>query len=79
MSPVHLRNLGIPSNQPEDRPELSTVRRPGHLGHHSGWQETEGNHTHSAIQLQIKQKPQTRGLEGLDKVLQLHQLLKDLF
>ncbi|MBW0482975.1 hypothetical protein O181_022690 [Austropuccinia psidii MF-1] len=56
MSPVHLRNLGILRNQPEDRPE--------HHGHHSGWQETEGNNTNSTIHLPIQQKPQTRGLEG---------------
>ncbi|MBW0468974.1 hypothetical protein O181_008689 [Austropuccinia psidii MF-1] len=66
MSPVHLRNLGIPSNQPEDREGLSRARRParGHLGHSGGWKETEGNHTHSAIHLPIQQKPKTRGLEG---------------
>ncbi|MBW0551599.1 hypothetical protein O181_091314 [Austropuccinia psidii MF-1] len=41
-------------------------RRPGrgHLGHSGGWQDTEGNHTHSAIHLPIQQKPQMRGLEG---------------
>ncbi|MBW0502034.1 hypothetical protein O181_041749 [Austropuccinia psidii MF-1] len=35
MSPVHLRNLGIPRNQPEDREGVSRTRRPGrgHLGH----------------------------------------------
>ncbi|MBW0504663.1 hypothetical protein O181_044378 [Austropuccinia psidii MF-1] len=42
MSPVHLRNLGVPRNQPEDREGLSRTRRPerGHLGHSSGWQNT---------------------------------------
>ncbi|MBW0481333.1 hypothetical protein O181_021048 [Austropuccinia psidii MF-1] len=66
MSPVHLRNLGIPRNQPEDRQGLFITRRPGtgHLGHRGGWQDTDGNHTHSAIYLPIQQKPQTRGLEG---------------
>ncbi|MBW0469172.1 hypothetical protein O181_008887 [Austropuccinia psidii MF-1] len=66
MSPVHLRNLGIPRNQPEDIEGLFRTRRPGrgHLGHSSGWQDIEGNHTHSAIQFPIQQKPQTRGLEG---------------
>ncbi|MBW0480112.1 hypothetical protein O181_019827 [Austropuccinia psidii MF-1] len=29
MSPVNLRNLGIPRNQPEDREGLSITRRPG--------------------------------------------------
>ncbi|MBW0474599.1 hypothetical protein O181_014314 [Austropuccinia psidii MF-1] len=66
MSPVHLRNLGIPRNQPEYREGLCRTRIPGrgHLGHSGGWQDTEVNHTHSAINLPIKQKPQTRGLEG---------------
>ncbi|MBW0519022.1 hypothetical protein O181_058737 [Austropuccinia psidii MF-1] len=64
MSPVDLRNLGIPRNQTEDRESLFRTRRPGrgHLGHSGGWQDTEGNHTHSAIHLPIQQKPQTRGL-----------------
>ncbi|MBW0502895.1 hypothetical protein O181_042610 [Austropuccinia psidii MF-1] len=30
----------------------------------SGWQETDGNHTHSSIHLPIQQKHQIRGLEG---------------
>ncbi|MBW0522891.1 hypothetical protein O181_062606 [Austropuccinia psidii MF-1] len=66
MSPVHLRDLGFQRHQPEDREGLSRTRRPGrgHLGHSGGWQEIEGNHTHSAIYIQIQQKPQTRGLEG---------------
>ncbi|MBW0482779.1 hypothetical protein O181_022494 [Austropuccinia psidii MF-1] len=66
MSPVHLRNLGIPRNQPEDREGLSRTQRPGrgNLGHSCGWQEIEGNHSHSAIHFPIQQKPQTRGKEG---------------
>ncbi|MBW0536937.1 hypothetical protein O181_076652 [Austropuccinia psidii MF-1] len=66
MSPVPLRNLGIPRNQPEDRGGLFRTRRPvrRQLGHSSGWQDTEGNHTHSSIHFPIQQKPQTRGLEG---------------
>ncbi|MBW0472986.1 hypothetical protein O181_012701 [Austropuccinia psidii MF-1] len=65
MSPVHLRNLGIPQNQPEDRQGLLKTRRPGsgYLAHHSEWNNTEGNHTQSSIHLPIEQKPQTRGLE----------------
>ncbi|MBW0514795.1 hypothetical protein O181_054510 [Austropuccinia psidii MF-1] len=68
MSPVHLKKLGIPRNQPEDREGLYRTRRPGrgNLGHSGGWQDTEGNHTHSAIHLQTQQKPQTRGLEGYE-------------
>ncbi|MBW0581846.1 hypothetical protein O181_121561 [Austropuccinia psidii MF-1] len=66
MSPVYLRNLGIQRNQPEDREGLSRTRRPGRgqLGHSGGWQDIEGNQPHSAINFQIQQKPQTRGLEG---------------
>ncbi|MBW0507156.1 hypothetical protein O181_046871 [Austropuccinia psidii MF-1] len=66
MSPVHLRNLRFPRNQAEDRQGLFRTRGPGtgHLGDNGGWQDTEGNHTHSAIHLSIPQKPQTRGLEG---------------
>ncbi|MBW0487104.1 hypothetical protein O181_026819 [Austropuccinia psidii MF-1] len=66
MSSVHLRNLAIPMNQPEDREGLSRTRRPGrgHVEHSGGWQDIEGNHTHSAIYFPIQQKPQKRGLEG---------------
>ncbi|MBW0520303.1 hypothetical protein O181_060018 [Austropuccinia psidii MF-1] len=65
MSPVHLRNLGFQRNQPEDREGLSRARRPGRgtLGHSGGWQDTEGNHTHSAIHFPIEQEPQTSSLE----------------
>ncbi|MBW0508000.1 hypothetical protein O181_047715 [Austropuccinia psidii MF-1] len=70
MSPVHLRNLGIPWNQPEDREGLFRTTRPGrgHLGHSGGWQDTEGNHTFSAIHLPIPLKSQTRGLEGYGSI-----------
>ncbi|MBW0466607.1 hypothetical protein O181_006322 [Austropuccinia psidii MF-1] len=65
MSPVHLRKLGFQRNQPEDREGLSRTKRPGrgHLGHSGGWQDTEGNHTHTSIHFLIQQEPQTRGLE----------------
>ncbi|MBW0470728.1 hypothetical protein O181_010443 [Austropuccinia psidii MF-1] len=66
MSPVHLRSLGIPRNQPEDREGLSRTRIPGrgHVGHSGGWEDTEINHAHSAIHFPIQHKPQTRGLEA---------------
>ncbi|MBW0467716.1 hypothetical protein O181_007431 [Austropuccinia psidii MF-1] len=65
MSPLHLRNLGFQRNLPEDREGLSRIRRPGrgHLGHSGGWQDAEGDHTHSAIHFPIQQETQTRGLE----------------
>ncbi|MBW0474474.1 hypothetical protein O181_014189 [Austropuccinia psidii MF-1] len=66
MSPVHLRDLGIPRNQQEDREGLSRTRTPeiGHLGHSGGWKDIERHRTHSSIHFPIKQKPQTIGLEG---------------
>ncbi|MBW0498031.1 hypothetical protein O181_037746 [Austropuccinia psidii MF-1] len=81
MSPIHLRDLDISRNQPEDREGLSRTRRPGrrHLGHSGGWQDIKENSTHSAIHFSIQQKPQTKDWKDMDQVLQLHQLLKDLF
>ncbi|MBW0520468.1 hypothetical protein O181_060183 [Austropuccinia psidii MF-1] len=68
MSPVHLRNIGIPRKQPDSREGFPRARRPGGgpLGHSGGWQAIEGKHTHSAIHFPIQQKPQTRGLEGYE-------------
>ncbi|MBW0510842.1 hypothetical protein O181_050557 [Austropuccinia psidii MF-1] len=65
MSPVHLRDLGFQKNQPENREGLSRTRRLGRglLGHSGGRQDTEGNHTHSAIHFLIQQEPQNKGLE----------------
>ncbi|MBW0467465.1 hypothetical protein O181_007180 [Austropuccinia psidii MF-1] len=66
MSSVHLRNLGIPMNQPEDKEGLFRTRGPGRgrFGHSGGFNDTEGKHTHSTINFPVQQKPQTRGLEG---------------
>ncbi|MBW0551798.1 hypothetical protein O181_091513 [Austropuccinia psidii MF-1] len=65
MSPVHLRNLGFQSNQPEDREGFSRTRRPGrgHIGHSGGWQDTEGTQTHPDNHFPIQQESQTRGLK----------------
>ncbi|MBW0475628.1 hypothetical protein O181_015343 [Austropuccinia psidii MF-1] len=57
MSLVHLRN------QTKDNPGLFSTRKSG-SGHHGGWQNTQGNHSHATIHLPIQQEPQTRGLEG---------------
>ncbi|MBW0577043.1 hypothetical protein O181_116758, partial [Austropuccinia psidii MF-1] len=56
---------GFHGNPPEDREGLSRTRRPGrgHRGNSGGWQDSEGNNTHSAIHFPIQQEPQTRGLE----------------
>ncbi|MBW0557354.1 hypothetical protein O181_097069 [Austropuccinia psidii MF-1] len=66
MSPVHLRDLGLQRNQPEDREGLSRTRRPGrgHFGHSGGWKKNEGDNINLAIHTPVKQEPQTRGLEG---------------
>ncbi|MBW0497050.1 hypothetical protein O181_036765 [Austropuccinia psidii MF-1] len=63
MSSVHLRNLGIPRNQPEDREGFSRTRIPvrGHIGNSGGWKDTEGNNTNYSIHLPIQLKPQTGG------------------
>ncbi|MBW0587820.1 hypothetical protein O181_127535 [Austropuccinia psidii MF-1] len=64
--PQSSKSLVIPRNGPEDREGSSRTRRPagGHLGHSGGWQDIDENHNHSAINFQIQQKPQNRGLEG---------------
>ncbi|MBW0539526.1 hypothetical protein O181_079241 [Austropuccinia psidii MF-1] len=66
MLPVNLGNFGIIRKQPDNRQGLFKTRIPGtgQLGHSGGWQDTEGNHTQSAIHLPMQQKPETRGLEG---------------
>ncbi|MBW0537610.1 hypothetical protein O181_077325 [Austropuccinia psidii MF-1] len=82
MSPVHLRNLGFQRNQTEDREGLSRTRRPGrgHLGKSGGWQDTEENHIHPAIPFfQFNQNLKPEDWKGMAQVLQLHQILKDLF
>ncbi|MBW0505767.1 hypothetical protein O181_045482 [Austropuccinia psidii MF-1] len=65
MSPAYLKDLGFQRNKPEDREGFFRTRRPGrgHLGHSGGWQNTEGNNKHTAINIPIQQEPQTRGLE----------------
>ncbi|MBW0503872.1 hypothetical protein O181_043587 [Austropuccinia psidii MF-1] len=65
MSPVCLRDLGFPKNQPEDREGFSRTRIPGrgHLGHNSGWKNNEGDNIDLAIHTPFQQEPQTRGLE----------------
>ncbi|MBW0556091.1 hypothetical protein O181_095806 [Austropuccinia psidii MF-1] len=57
MSPVNIRN------QPEDRTGLFRTGISGY-GHHSGWKDTEGNNTHTDINLLLQQELQNRGLEG---------------
>ncbi|MBW0500752.1 hypothetical protein O181_040467 [Austropuccinia psidii MF-1] len=66
MSPVHLKNLSTPRNQPKDRERLSRTRGPGrgHFGNSGGWQDIEVNHTHSSIHIPIQHKPQMGRLEG---------------
>ncbi|MBW0534593.1 hypothetical protein O181_074308 [Austropuccinia psidii MF-1] len=60
-----VKYLGFQRNQQEDREGFYRTRRPGrgNLGHSGGWQDTEGNHTHSAIHFPLQHEPQTRGLK----------------
>ncbi|MBW0578074.1 hypothetical protein O181_117789, partial [Austropuccinia psidii MF-1] len=53
-------------NQAEDRQVLFRIRRPGTgpIGHSGGWNDTEGNNTHSSIHHLIQYKPETRELDG---------------
>ncbi|MBW0462192.1 hypothetical protein O181_001907 [Austropuccinia psidii MF-1] len=77
MFPVHCRDLAIPRNRLEERTVLFRSRRSGFCKH-GKWQDTEGSHDHNPINLSIKKSPQTIGTD-MNQVLQLHQLLKDLF
>ncbi|MBW0549807.1 hypothetical protein O181_089522 [Austropuccinia psidii MF-1] len=63
MSLVHIKNLGFPRNQRDERPGLFRTRR-SRSGHYGKLQNTQGNHAHAAIHYPIQQEPQTRGLEG---------------
>ncbi|MBW0528776.1 hypothetical protein O181_068491 [Austropuccinia psidii MF-1] len=80
MSPVHLKSLGIPRNQPEDKEGMSKTRRPGrgHLGNSGGWKDIEGNYTHSAIDFSIKQKAKARVLEGYCEPLRYDHICKKI-
>ncbi|MBW0532543.1 hypothetical protein O181_072258 [Austropuccinia psidii MF-1] len=62
MSPIPLRGLGIPRNQPEERRGLFKSRIPG-FRQYDEWQDTEKNHSHTPINLPIQQRPQNRGLD----------------
>ncbi|MBW0496507.1 hypothetical protein O181_036222 [Austropuccinia psidii MF-1] len=65
VSPVKLRNLGIPRSQTEDRKGPLRARIIGSV-YHGGWKDTEGNNTNTSIHLLVQQKSQTRGLEGYE-------------
>ncbi|MBW0500009.1 hypothetical protein O181_039724 [Austropuccinia psidii MF-1] len=81
MSPVNLRNLGIPRNQPEDREGLSRTRRPGKDSLDT---VVDGKTLREIIPtlpftFQFNRNIKPEEWKDMDKVLQLHQLLKDLF
>ncbi|MBW0539702.1 hypothetical protein O181_079417 [Austropuccinia psidii MF-1] len=81
MSPVHLRNLGFQRNQPEDKDGLSRTRRPGggHLGHSGGWKDIGEIIPTLRFRYQFNRNLIKEEWRDMDQVLQLHQLLKDLF
>ncbi|MBW0537957.1 hypothetical protein O181_077672 [Austropuccinia psidii MF-1] len=81
MSPLNLRNLGIPNNQPGDREGISKTRRPGR-----GTLDTvmDGKTLREIIPtlpftLKLNRNLKPEVWKDMDKVLQLHQLLKYLF
>ncbi|MBW0535605.1 hypothetical protein O181_075320 [Austropuccinia psidii MF-1] len=71
MSPVCLRNLGIPSNQPEDRQGMFRARRPGtgHLRHSSESKDTEGNNTILPFTSQFNRNLKPEDWKHMDQVL----------
>ncbi|MBW0488245.1 hypothetical protein O181_027960 [Austropuccinia psidii MF-1] len=62
MPPVHLRDLGIPRNKPEDRKRLLITRRPG-FGQGGEWKDTQRDHAHTPIHLPVQHTHKTRGLD----------------
>ncbi|MBW0498561.1 hypothetical protein O181_038276 [Austropuccinia psidii MF-1] len=81
MSPVHLRDLGFQRHQPEEREGLSRIRRPGrgHLGHSGGCQALREIIPTLPFTFQFNRNLKPENWKDMDQVLQLHQLLKDLF
>ncbi|MBW0498124.1 hypothetical protein O181_037839 [Austropuccinia psidii MF-1] len=81
MSPVHLRDLGIPRNQPEDREFLSRTRR---AGRDTLVTVVDGKTLREIIPtlpftFQFNRNLKPEDWKDMDQVLQLNQLLKDLF
>ncbi|MBW0571314.1 hypothetical protein O181_111029 [Austropuccinia psidii MF-1] len=81
MSPVYLRDLGFQRNQPKDRDGLSITRRPG-----KDTLDTvvDCNTLRELIPtlpftFQFNRNFNPEDWKDMDQVLQLHQLLKDLF
>ncbi|MBW0481809.1 hypothetical protein O181_021524 [Austropuccinia psidii MF-1] len=80
MSPVHLRNLGIPRNQPEDREGFYRTRRPEE---HTLDTVVHGKKLREIIPIlpftfQFNRNLKPEDWKNRDQVLQLHQTLKDL-
>ncbi|MBW0551140.1 hypothetical protein O181_090855 [Austropuccinia psidii MF-1] len=81
MSPVHLRDLGFQTHQPEEREGLSTTTLPvgGHLVHSNGWKDIEGIIPTLPFTFQFNRKINPEDWKDMDQVLQLQKLLKGLF
>ncbi|MBW0471078.1 hypothetical protein O181_010793 [Austropuccinia psidii MF-1] len=78
MSPVHLRNLGLPRNQPDDREGLSRTRSPGKEHFDT---VVDGKTLREIIptlpfNFQFNRNLKPENWKDMDQVLQLHQLLK---
>ncbi|MBW0493040.1 hypothetical protein O181_032755 [Austropuccinia psidii MF-1] len=59
MSPVHLRDLVIPRNQPEEKEGLFRYRRSG-FGWYGEWKGTQGDYSHTPVHLLIQQNSNKR-------------------
>ncbi|MBW0498195.1 hypothetical protein O181_037910 [Austropuccinia psidii MF-1] len=81
MSPAYLRHLGFQRNKAEDREGLSRTRRPGrgHLGHSDECKPLREIIPTLPFTFQLKRNLKPEDWKGMDQVLWLHQLLKDLF
>ncbi|MBW0496969.1 hypothetical protein O181_036684 [Austropuccinia psidii MF-1] len=62
MTPVHLRELELPKNKPEERAGLFRSRGSG-FGQNRECKDIQGDHAHTPINLPFQQKTQTRGLD----------------
>ncbi|MBW0503758.1 hypothetical protein O181_043473 [Austropuccinia psidii MF-1] len=81
MSPVYLRSLGIPRSQPEERQGLLRTR----IQEQEALDTVVDGKTLRDIiptlpfTFQFNRNLKPEGWKNMDQVLQLHQLLKDLF
>ncbi|MBW0491576.1 hypothetical protein O181_031291 [Austropuccinia psidii MF-1] len=81
MSPVHLSNLGVTRNQPEDKEGFPRARTPGRGPLETTVDSKKLREIIPTLSLtfQFNRNIKPEDWKDMDQVLQLHQLLKDLF